>query len=105
MPDGRPVQSSLPQRIAPCDDMGWGNDPKLLWVLDAHKQHEVLDGVLVGSLRIEVPDVPEPFDFWRNIGQALEVCRGQEPRLVNGFDGYFDRIHRRILLLIKSVIK
>jgi hypothetical protein len=56
-------------------------EPEFLRPLDAGKQHEVLDRVLVGALGVRIADILEPLDFRRNIGQTFEIRR----RLTAGF--------------------
>ena len=83
MPDRRSVQCPLSELIAPCDHVGWSNNPEFLWSLDTYEQHEVPNGVLIGSFRVQVADILKPLRFGRHVGQTLEVGRRQEPRFAD----------------------
>src|SRR5579862_366750 len=85
--------------------MSAGHIAELLGPFDAGKQHKVLDRVFVSSLGGGIADILEPLGFGRNLGQALELSRREQPGFACDLDERFHLIHRRILVLIKSVIK
>jgi len=54
---------------------------------------------------VSIVDVSEPFDLGWYLGQMSEFHGGQEAVFLGGSNEGFRRIHRRILLSIKSIIK
>jgi len=78
VPDGRAAQLSaiITELVAPGDDMRAGHVAEFLRLLDAGKQHEVLDRMFVGALGAGIADICEPFGLRGNIAQPLELRCG-----------------------------
>ena len=72
--------------VAPGDDVGAGDNAKLLRPGDAGEAHKVLHRVLVDAARVGVADVGEPFDLRRHVGQLVKLGGGQQPRNTGGAD-------------------
>jgi len=82
-----------------------GNQPELLRLADAGESHEISDRVPVRAFGMRVVEVLKPLDLCRHVGELAEFRGGKEAVFLSDSDEGFRRIHRRIVLSIKSVIK
>ena len=69
------------QRAAPGDDMGPGDLAQFHHGADADEPAELANVALIGAARVLVADVGRPFDFRRDVGEAVELRGGQPPPL------------------------
>ena len=112
MPQRGTAELTTLEIVAPSDHMRSGHRAKFFGPHDTRKAHEVVDRVLVGSPRMDVPDVGEPFEFRGYVGQAVKLGGGQQPfgrgdrsrRLGGDFGVLWRAGHTDILFVIKSVV-
>jgi hypothetical protein len=57
------AQFPVLQIIPPGNDVGTGNFPKLVRLLNAGELHKILERIPIGTPRLRTVDIGEPFDY------------------------------------------
>src|SRR5215813_3387637 len=68
---------------------------KFLGSRNPHEPAELAQIILIGFARIGIAEIGKPFDFWRDIGECVELCGRQRPPLPFHYHNF---IHRPYLL-------